>query len=72
MGKLGEMLIALKVKTNSFVDRVTKDESGDTNFISIAIIIAIVVVLAGVFIAFGKPAIEQIGKKVKEFIDNPH
>ena len=42
-----------------------KDESGDTNFISIIIILGIVIVLAGVFIAFR----EKIVGVIKGVVD---
>lgn len=45
--------------------RFLMDESGDTNFISIIIILGIVVVLAGVFIAFR----EKIVNVVRGVID---
>ena len=37
-----------------------KDERGDTNFISILIILAIVVILAGLFIGFKDQIVEQV------------
>lgn len=42
-----------------------RDESGDTNFISIIIILGIVIVLAGVFIAFR----EKIVNAIKGVVD---
>ena len=41
------------------------DEEGDTNFISILIILGIVIILAGIFIGFK----DQIVAQVKEIID---
>lgn len=43
-----------------------KSERGDTNFISIIIILGIVVVVAGVFIGFK----EQLVQKARELINN--
>ena len=42
-----------------------REERGDTNFISILIILAVVVVLAGVFFGFK----DQIVGQVKEIVD---
>ena len=71
MSKLGEALIMMKIKASTMKTKVLKDESGDTNFISIAIIIAIVLVLAAAFFTFGDKAMETISKNVTDFIDNP-
>lgn len=40
------------IKTQHAMKRFLKDESGDTNFISIIIILGIVIVLVGVFVGF--------------------
>lgn len=44
-----------------------KDESGDTNFISIIIILGIVIVLAGVFIVFRDKIVDTIKGVVDGF-----
>lgn len=46
----------LKAKLSSF----TKDERGDTNFISIIVILGVVIVVAGVFIGFGSNIIDWV------------
>ena len=43
-------------------------ERGDTNFISIIIIIAIVVALAGVFWAFAKNGMDTVKKAFNSFL----
>lgn len=45
-------------------------DNGDTNFISIALIIAIVVVLAGIVLSFARTGAEKAGEKVTNFIEN--
>lgn len=44
-----------------------KSERGDTNFISIIIILGIVVVVAAVFIAFKNQIVEKAGDMVEQF-----
>lgn len=52
-------------KVNSVMRTAVKDERGDTNFISILIILGIVIIVAGVFIAFK----DQIVGQVQDIID---
>ncbi len=42
------------------IQKVLEEERGDTNFISILIILALVVLLAGVFIGFKDKIVEQV------------
>lgn len=51
---------------NSFI----KKENGDTNFISILIILGIVVVLAALFLTFKDQIIGLVTDKVNEFTSN--
>ena len=46
------------------------DESGDTNFISIIIILGIVIVLAGVFIAFREKIVNVVKGVIDGFSEN--
>ena len=57
-------MIKAKIGLYKFVH----DETGDTNFVSVALIIAIVVILAGIVLGFAKPAVEKAGQKVTDFI----
>jgi hypothetical protein len=43
------------------------DERGDTNFISILIILGIVIILAGVFIGFKDQIVEQVQNIINGF-----
>lgn len=47
-----------------------ESERGDTNFISMLLIIGIVVVLAGLFLTFGRGIITSITNKVNDFISS--
>lgn len=55
---------ALAIKIQNFLN----SERGDTNFVSMLLIIGIVVVLAGLFLTLGKDVMESITGKVTEFI----
>ncbi len=55
------------------VQRIAKEENGDTNFISIAIILAIVLVVAGIFIVFKNQILGMFNDSTNEFfsaVDN--
>lgn len=54
------------LKAVAGVRDVLHDEEGDTNFISILIILGIVIILAGVFMGFK----DQIVKMVQEIIES--
>ncbi len=58
------MLMLNKIK-NFF-----KNQEGDTNFISIMIILGVVVVLAGLFLTLGKDAVTSATKAVEDFFKN--
>lgn len=62
--KMDAAAIAAQTKAEELVKAISS-ERGDTNFISILIILGIVVVLAGVFIGFK----DQIVEKVTQMID---
>ena len=58
------MLMLNKIK-NFF-----KNQEGDTNFISIMIILGVVVVLAGLFLTLGKDVVDSATKSVEDFFKN--
>lgn len=60
-----KMRNAVELKMIGFANKMAKSERGDTNFISIIIILGIVVLLAAVFLGFKN----QIVGKVQEIID---
>lgn len=68
MGKINEMMTKMYVKASCAWTTFKESERGDTNFVSMLLIIGIVVVLAGLFLTLGKGVMTEIGKKVNDFI----
>lgn len=54
-------------KANKVMRTAIMDERGDTNFISILIILGIVIVVAGVFIGFKDQIVDMVGNLVNGF-----
>ena len=54
-------------KANRIVRTAVKNESGDTNFISILIILGIVIIVAGVFMAFKDQIVGQVQNIINGF-----
>lgn len=69
MKKINEMLTKLQIKAYCALSNFKNSERGDTNFVSMLIIIGIVVVLAGLFLVLGKDVMASISQKVKDFIN---
>lgn len=65
MNKLNNALVRMQCEAT----RVCSEERGDTNFISIAIILIVVIGIAVVFIAFGKQITTAFETKIKELTD---
>ena len=59
----------MQIKACDAIQDFKNSERGDTNFVSMLIIIGIVVVLAGLFLTVGKDLVTSIGNKIKEFIN---
>lgn len=74
MEKLENTLSDLYLKITCAWNVFVEDEKGDTNFVSMLIIIAIVLVLAGLFMTFGKTIMDAVELKVTTFINglNPN
>lgn len=70
MRLLDTMAIKLQNKVHFFLEDLKKSERGDTNFVSMLLIIGIVVVLAGLFLTLGKDIVLKIQGKITQFIDN--
>lgn len=70
MNRIDGMLTSLYVKVGAAARKFKESERGDTNFVSMLLIIGIVVVLAGLFLTLGKGVMNTIGKNVNNFIKN--
>ena len=66
MENIKEMLGNLQIKAFCALKDFKQSERGDTNFVSMLIII--VVVLAGLFLTLGKDVVTSISDKVMDFI----
>ena len=69
MKKIQDMMTKMQIKAFCAVQNFKNSERGDTNFVSMLIIIGIVVVLAGLFLTLGKDVMASISQKVKDFIN---
>ncbi len=69
MEKLNRSLLGMYVRAAAAVKSFAEGERGDTNFISILIILAIVVALAALFLTLGTDIMDKIGKMVMDWID---
>lgn len=68
MKKINELFLMMYVKAVIAVEDFKNSERGDTNFVSMLLIIGIVVVLAGLFLTLGKGVMNSITTKINEFI----
>lgn len=69
MKKLIDKLNISLLRTQAAAKNFLSDERGDTNFISIAIILVVVIVIAIVFITLGQDLAASLKEKVKELTD---
>ncbi len=70
MSRINNFFTALQAKAYCKICKFMENEQGDTNFVSMLLIIGIVVVLAGLFLTLGKGVMTSIGQKVTEFINS--
>ena len=66
---LDKMYIKASIAAKNAVSDFVTKEDGDTNFISMLLIIGIVVVLAASFLTLGKGVMAKITSKVNDFIN---
>jgi len=65
--KLIDKVNSLFVKASIKVESFAKDEEGDTNFISILVILGIALALAGVFLAFKDQILAWVDENIGDF-----
>lgn len=69
MEKLNRKLLGAYVRATTAVKSFIHGERGDTNFISILIILAIVVALAALFLTLGTDIMDKVGSMVMDWIE---
>ena len=70
MKKINQWMIGLYVLVSGAWEEFKSSERGDTNFVSMLLIIGIVVVLAGAFLILGKNVMATVQKKVTDFLNS--
>lgn len=70
MKKLNAMIIKLQMKANNAFNEFKNSERGDTNFVSMLLIMGIVVVLAGLFLTLGKDVMTTVTQKIQDFLNS--
>lgn len=56
-------------KATAAMTALKEDETGDTNFVSMMLIIGVVVVLAGMFLTLGTDLMQLIREKIIDFVN---
>ena len=69
MDKLNEIYLRVFLYVSGVIRDFKESERGDTNFISMLLIIAIVVVLAGAFLTLGKDVMKTVSEQVRKFLE---
>ena len=67
MSAINMFCLAVIFRVKNAVYGFMHDEKGDTNFVSMAIIIAIVIVIAGLFLTLGQGVMKTITQGIKNF-----
>lgn len=70
MNKVKEFIQTSRFKMQQRISRFLESEEGDTNIITMVLIIGVAVVLIGVFLIVGQGFIEQLGGKLTGWLDN--
>lgn len=67
---LGNWLNSVYIRATTSIKKAIEKENGDTNFISILIILGIVIIVAGIFIGFKDQIVGQVQGIVSGFSFN--
>ena len=70
MKGIANKMSRIQMRAASAFSKFMRSERGDTNFISIIIIIAIAIALAGIFYIFSKDGMRMIANQFTTFINN--
>lgn len=68
MERINQMLVTLYLTVTGAWEDFKESERGDTNFVSMLLIIGIVVVLAIAFLSLGTSVMDTVTKKVTDFL----
>ena len=69
MERINQMLVTLYLTVTGTWEDFKESERGDTNFVSMLLIIGIVVVLAGLFLTLGRGVMDTVTQKVTDFLN---
>lgn len=67
---LDDMMIGASIRAGKAFDEFRENQDGDTNFISMLLVIGIVVVLATAFKGLADQTMAKISQNVKQFVDS--
>lgn len=67
---INSKLTGLYLRAENFLNRLIKDEEGDTNFVAIIVIIVIIIGIAAIFQDALTTAVEDVMDKLLEFINS--
>lgn len=70
MEKVNTLMTSVYVCLMVQLEKFKESERGDTNFVSMLLIIGIAVSLAALFMTFGKTVMTDVSKKVTDFISS--
>ncbi len=70
MERINQMLVTLYLTVTGAWEDFKESERGDTNFVSMLLIIGIVVVLAIAFLTLGTNVMKTVTKKVTDFLNS--
>lgn len=67
MNKIEKALVTGYCRIHKCISDITHNEKGDTNFISILIILGVVIILSGIFIGFKDQIVQKVTEEVGKF-----